>query len=946
MNSVSKRATVRPARTSGKTGITLLGEPRRGSAALVAATTQRAVRAAPSVEDTPETARKKMLAARAAVAAAQLAAAAQIEAGVLECVAALAAAPSAAAEKTLARISEMLRGAPSSGTAPTWSEICAFLAAKETLRKAVALLDPVNCRTGSAAVAAVAAAAAAAAGTPALSHDGSIVTTPSAWTWSSTEQRGWGIELKDSNMMMHLTRTEVNPSHTSASSTTAGARGTDGWTSGTHDWAVEFVGSGTGTHGAVGICTEAKGVLWLAKYSHVLGGPARESWGWHKDGKAMFGDKQIGDLPKYGSGDTLEMHLDCTGASATLSFSKNGTLASSFKFTGIPLDKPLFPAACTPMSSGKIVLLSRADSIPVIAAVAKDEDDTSMEDAHTAAASAVDAEKAAAARLVEDLAPVASLVDLLTAVDMFQELVLTYRADAPRVNIRALRGGLSIASASASSTAPDAASPFAPLALASTGKVAKTWRSAKDVAPVWWEVDFGNHAVPLHMLRVRWSPTARPTDWALCCLHDDGGRFGSILAGAVRAAKETGGANRSGWRVVRRFRNEALRERDVLLLPAARARKLRLVVYASTSSAAVDDARARGADDGSALFSIRREGSASQPQSAAAAATEATAACDASEAEAPWSVGLDAVSIYLAPFSLRGARAEDYQRIPIRSRSERLREYADGEETSSKCSEEAEEEDFSMPRAYEDQVVTLHNFGAAQGGLDALLSGAEHRATRNTLYINEATSNAMLLCADAVDMPEFSGPERKSLSNDFAIERLAPGRNGVPNDEAVWAIDVRNGSETESGFKKLAHYDAESCADSASGMSRGRAAIVEDEGAKSQWQLIPANDSVRTVAPADAPWQFCVKTHLYAGAPFRTAAEDEAAYVEVARLPSLPDFNSLAPTQTHSLPLHRADTSPPHLQVQARARRRHGSAPARRGRGGCLVPRHCARVNA
>ena len=907
-----------PARTKGKTGITLLGARKRPASR--GAATRRTALAAPSGAGMLATAREEMLAARGAVASAQLAAAAQIEAGVLEAVAALKVAPSAAAEKTLLRISKMLRGAPSGLAAPTWSDVCTFLAAKEPLRKAVALLDPVNCCTGSAAVAAVAAAAAAAAEISGLSSATSSATSPSEWTWSATEQLGWGVELKESNMMIHLTRAgKKNPTST-ASSTTAGARGTDGWTSGTHTWAVKFEGSGTGTHGAVGICTEAKGVLWLGSYDHLLGGSEHESWGWHKDGNAMYGKAKIGDLPKYGSGDSLEMHLDCTGAAATLSFSKNGTPAD-FKFTDIPLDEPVYPAACTPMSSGKIVLVSRSDSSPEIAVVAAEEDDACAVDARTAAASALEAERAAAARLVEDLVPIASLVDLLTAVDALQELVLRYNADSPRVLIHALCGGLSVASASASTTAQDAASPFAPLALGAD-KAAKAWRSAEGIAPVWWEVDFGSHAVPLHKLSIVWSRSARPTDWAICCLHDDGGRFKSILAGVARpasSADETGAANRSGWRVVRRFRNEALRERSVLLLPAARARKLRLVVYASTSSAS--------------------------ELTAAAADTEANAS-DASVAEAPWSVGLDAVSIHLAPFSLRGARAEDYQRIPIRSRSQRQSVYGGSEEASSKCGEV--EEESPIPRVYEEQVVTLHNLGVAQGGLDALLSGAEHRATHSTLCLAGGVATAQLASTKQLvgAVVTCASAACTSPSANFAIERLAPGRNGVPNDEAVWAITARNGSETCSGFKKLAHTDAESCANGADGTTRGSAAIIDDDGAQSQWQLIPANDSVRTVAPTDAPWQFRVKTHLYAGASFRTAAEDEAAYVPVAR-PQLPDViffhfdrscaHSLAPHACANtyLPLH----SP--VQVRARACGRRGDAPARRGRSSCFAPRHC-----
>jgi hypothetical protein len=313
--SATGAATVIPKATEGTTGIVLLGPPpdrtkKRGPASRPAHKTNDDI--AMDGERVPDAALRKLRSARKAVTDAQVVAVTTIREGALNIFSALDAPPSAAVEKMVLRICRMLHGTHIRSGA-TWSDACAFFAATGPLCRAVALLDPTNCDVGINHRKDV-------TGTRGAARGEDDATSPGNWTWSM-EQRGWGIAIAEEGMQMNLTRADANPKSTS-SSTTAGVRGTDGWMTGRHTWTVSFQKSGPGTHGCVGICTAARGTLWAGSYTDVIGGADRQSWGWHKDGKAMFGGVKVGTLPSYSTNDKLTVTLDLTGDSGILSFSK------------------------------------------------------------------------------------------------------------------------------------------------------------------------------------------------------------------------------------------------------------------------------------------------------------------------------------------------------------------------------------------------------------------------------------------------------------------------------------------------------------------------------------------------------------------------------------------------------------------------------------------------
>ena len=137
-----------------------------------------------------------------------------------------------------------------------------------------------------------------------------------------------------------------------AGSTTEGARGTVGWTSGVHAWTVQFE-SQTGSHGAVGVCTAAH-ALQRDSYAHALGND-QHSWGWHKDGGVYFCGERVGMAAPFARGDQLTLELDLTGELGVLTLRKVG--APCYSLRGISKLAALFPAAVTPMAGGAVRVL-------------------------------------------------------------------------------------------------------------------------------------------------------------------------------------------------------------------------------------------------------------------------------------------------------------------------------------------------------------------------------------------------------------------------------------------------------------------------------------------------------------------------------------------------------------------------------------------------------------
>ena len=531
----------------------------------------------------------------------------------------------------------------------------------------------------------------------------------------------------------------------------------------------------------------------------------------------------------------------------TLTFSKNGKLELGFKFEDIPLSEPIYPAVVTPMANGKIMLLKRMDEMPAPKAT----EEEMVAEAARAAAAAV-ASEAAADVASAQLAPLKSIVALSSTINVLQELSASFHEAMAPVRLSSVFGGISVAGASASSTSKG--SPAGPLSDASPSShkagshSAPLWRSVEGTAPVWWEVDLGVHAMPIHKLTVSWSNIARATDWALCALHDDGGRFESILSGdAAGEASALQMASPSGWRVLKRFRNDARRVRTVMLLPYARARKLRVVVYSSTSndapSAVDDDETEDSHDSGAAANDVLK-----------------------------WFVQLDHVALRLAPYALRGASADEYKRIPIRSQ-QRVTRFSSSFSGAESGASKVDDSDSPLSRMYEEQIVTLHNFGVAGQALEPTMNLSELRKIRNCLEVkNSSTINVSSL-------EEMSKVDK--IKAEFSIERCTPGWNGVPHDETFWTIESRAGNASrELGFQKLAHTDYASSDGGATGTlgTRGTVGLHQTEEAHSQWQLMPAEASIRSVAPEGEPWKFAVRSHLYARAPFRIEAEDEAEY--------------------------------------------------------------------
>jgi hypothetical protein len=224
------------------------------------------------------------------------------------------------------------------------------------------------------------------------------------WTWA-TAQKGSNIDFTGpSNSVMRFK---------GGVGGTEGARGDQGWTVGVHTWTMRFK-SGTGacgeawalllvlvvvstlslslththththslsltrftlhthrrharsragTHGAVGLCT-GRASLSANSYTHVLGADG-ESWGWHKDGEARHAGTKVGSVVKFAQDEDLTLCLDLRGATGTLALSKGGVL--SYTFTGIPKTSPLYPCAATPMSNGRVAIVSStADTNSVV----------------------------------------------------------------------------------------------------------------------------------------------------------------------------------------------------------------------------------------------------------------------------------------------------------------------------------------------------------------------------------------------------------------------------------------------------------------------------------------------------------------------------------------------------------------------------------------------------
>ena len=211
------------------------------------------------------------------------------------------------------------------------------------------------------------------------------------WTWDPRAKVGKNITINGAIMNLKSGR---------SGSTTEGARGTKGWTTGVHTWTMRFK-SGTGaygiyvlifrfergpsfsslssrnekvdfphvltpppssialcigTHGSVGVVSDAHGSLFASSYSHVLGADAN-SWAWFKDGEARHNGSKVSSAPSFTHDEDLTMCLDLRGSTGTLSL-KKGTSPVSYTFTGISKAKALFPAAVTPMSNGKVELVS------------------------------------------------------------------------------------------------------------------------------------------------------------------------------------------------------------------------------------------------------------------------------------------------------------------------------------------------------------------------------------------------------------------------------------------------------------------------------------------------------------------------------------------------------------------------------------------------------------
>ena len=187
-------------------------------------------------------------------------------------------------------------------------------------------------------------------GTPAAASasaaSGSVPPADGSWVWSSAG-KGTNITLSDGNSVFEV---GSRSGSSSSGSTTEGARGSVGWTSGTHAWVLRF-DSGTGSHGAVGLCTGAH-TLFQDSYTHALGNDTH-SWGWHKDGAVYFNGKEVARTETFTEGDRLTLELDLTGNLGTLTLCK-GSAAPCYTLRGIRKDVPLYPAAVTPMASGKV----------------------------------------------------------------------------------------------------------------------------------------------------------------------------------------------------------------------------------------------------------------------------------------------------------------------------------------------------------------------------------------------------------------------------------------------------------------------------------------------------------------------------------------------------------------------------------------------------------------
>ena len=188
----------------------------------------------------------------AAIANAKLDVIAEIDAGTFDALGSMDSAPSDEALSTVLSMCSLLGHATATDEeeSETWTSARSFLGSRDALRKAVALLDPVNCTMNEEDVAR---SSARGAGSDKLALG------EGCWTWTK-DQSGSGIEILKEDMLVSLSA----PGRTGSS--TEGARGTDGWVTGTHTWTVEFQGPGPGTHGAVGICTEACGVLFANSY--------------------------------------------------------------------------------------------------------------------------------------------------------------------------------------------------------------------------------------------------------------------------------------------------------------------------------------------------------------------------------------------------------------------------------------------------------------------------------------------------------------------------------------------------------------------------------------------------------------------------------------------------------------------------------------------------------